>query len=388
MVTLTSGGASPRPGVGYARGTALAAIIVAVSWHLLNNLSGTLVYRAEYRTPWPQLPAVLVPLAAWVVIAAITAPAAAGLLRRPTDLTRLRPPSAPAVIGVALLLAATLVVVSSACPRITFLSGNWAWTAFGWPAMLLLWRSPIGWLLAALATNATAVIIATALTRHVDRVDGARLVLTLYGATAIQLGLFAGCRFMQRMGDRAAAAQAARATVETKRLIAAQVHEARQQRYRELGQSMRELLAGLADGRLDPADPQVGRRSAVAASRLRRLIAEHDETPNPLLHELRACADIAERRGLVVSLDVVGELPELPLEVRRALTEGPIQLLAVAATYARLTIIASAGEVEVSVVADAALEENVGTVPDDAGVSVSWSRDEEAIWVRTAWLSR
>lgn len=383
----------PGYGHGYARGTALAAIIVAVVWHLVNNLSGTIVYRSEYRTPWPDLPPVLVPLAAWVVIAAVIALVTADLLRRPHDTPALLPPSAPAVVGVALLLAATLIVSSSACPRITFLSGNWAWTAFGWPAMLLLWRSPLGWLLAALGTNAIAALVVTALTREVHRVEVSRLVLTMYGATAIQLGLFAGCRFMQRVAARAGAAQAASAELATRKLVAAHIHEARQERYHEIGHSIGELLTGLADGTSDPGDSDVRRRSAVAASRLRRIIAERDETDSPLLHELRACADIAERRGLVVDLEVVGVLPELPVPVRRALTEAAIHLIAVAATDCRITIIAMPGEVEVSAVADIAdgmeIDESAGTASGgDTGVAVFWSRDEEAVWVRTTWCAR
>ncbi|GAA1789192.1 hypothetical protein GCM10009682_09060 [Luedemannella flava] len=380
-------------GHGYARGTALAAIIVAAVWHVLNNLSGTIVYRDEYRTPWPQLPHVLVPLAAWVVIAALIGLATADLLRRPHDTPQLSAPAAPVLVGVALLLAATLVVSSSACPKITFLSGNWAWTAFGWPAMLLLWRSPIGWLLGALGVNAVAVIVAIWLTRDVDRVDAARLVITLYGATAIQMGLFAGCRFMQRVAARAAAARAASAELETRKLVAEQIHEARQERYHEIGHSMGEILGGLADGSSDPGDSDVRRRSAVAAARLRRLIAERDDTDSPLLHELRACADIAERRGLVVGLEVVGRLPDLPVVVRRALTEAPIHLMAVAATDCRITIIAMPDEVEVSAVADIAvgmrIDESAGTGSGGAtGVTVSWSRDEEAVWVRTTWCAR
>ncbi|GAA1768314.1 hypothetical protein [Luedemannella helvata] len=384
---------APGYGSGYARGTALAAIVVACIWHVLNNLTGTLIYRADYRTPWPQLPAVLVPLAAWVVVAVVTAVAALSLLRRPHDTPVLLPPSAFALAGVALMLAATVVVASSSYPTTTFVSANWAWTAFGWSAMLLLWRAPLGWLLGAQAANAVAVVIALVATRPVDRVDAARVVLTLYGATALQLGLFAGCRFMQRLAARVGSAQTARVEIETRKLVAQQIHEARQERYRQVGHSLVELLGGLADGSSDPGDPEVRRRSAVAASRLRRLIAERDEADSPLLHELRACADIGERRGLQVGLEVVGELPDMPVAVRRALTEAPIHLLAVAATHCRITIIAGPGEVEVSAVADVAdgteIDETAGTGSGaSTGVAVVWSRDEEAVWVRTTWYAR
>ncbi len=378
---------------GYARGTALAAIGVMGFWHVANDLTGTLIYRADYRTPWPQYPAVLIPLAAWVVVAAVTTAAAVSLLRRPHDTPDLLPPSGFALLGVALLLAVTVVVAASSSGTSTFVSANWAWTAFGWAAMLLLWRSPLGWLLGAQAANAAAAAIALGATRQFDRVDVARVVLTLYGATAIQLGLFAGCRFMQRLAARVGSAQAALADIETRKLVAQQIHESRQERYRQIGHSLVELLSRLADGSSDPGDPEVRRRSAVAASRLRRLIAERDETDSPLLHELRACADIGERRGLEVGLEVVGQLPEMPVAVRRALTEAPIHLLAVAATHCRLTIVAGADEVEVSAVADVAdgtqIDETAGTGSGaSTGVAVVWSRDEEAVWVRTTWYAR
>ena len=122
------------------------------------------------------------------------------------------------------------------------------------------------------------------------------------------------------------------------------------------GPAVRQLLAGLAGGELDPADERVQHRCSVEASRLRRLIAEHDDAPSPLVHELRACADMAERRDVAVTLETAGTLPVVPVQVRRALTEAPIHLLAAARTQARVTVLYGAddGEVEVSVVADAA----------------------------------
>jgi hypothetical protein len=359
----------------------------------VNDLLGTVLYAPHYRVVWSGVPALLGPAAAWVAVAAVTALVSVDLLRRPHSTSQMRPPSAWERLGVVVLLVATPMMVVATPAGDTFISANWAWTAFGWPAMLLVWRSPLGWLLSAQAANAALAILATVASRPVDRVDAARLVLTLYGATAIQLGLFLGCRFMQRVAARAHAAQTARAEVDTAKLIAEQVHAARQKRYREIGQSMGKLLTVLADGSGDPGDPQIRRGSAIAASRLRRLIAEHDEVPSPLLHELRACADMGERRGLQVGLEMVGELPELAVPVRRALTEAPIHLLAAATTQARITIIASRHEVEVSAVADVAddadVQETAGTgvAAYAAGVSVGWSRDEEAVWVRTMWYA-
>lgn len=88
------------------------------------------------------------------------------------------------------------------------------------------------------------------------------------------------------------------------------------------------------------------------ASRLRRLFAETDDVPDPLVHELRACTDIADRRGVLVDLQVRGRLPELDRGTRRSLTERPLVALAGAERHARVTVVARHDEVAVSVVAD------------------------------------
>ena len=43
---------------------------------------------------------------------------------------------------------------------------------------------------------------------------------------------------------------------------------------------------------------------------MRRLFAETDMVTNPLLHELRHCADIADRKGVVVELDARGHVAD------------------------------------------------------------------------------
>ena len=72
------------------------------------------------------------------------------------------------------------------------------------------------------------------------------------------------------------------------------------------------LLQDLAAGRANPADQAVQRDCAIAAARLRRLFAESDDAPDPLIHELLACADVAERRGVAADLEAVGGIPAVP----------------------------------------------------------------------------
>ena len=162
-------------------------------------------------------------------------------------------------------------------------------------------------LLAAMAANTLITLAILLVIRDMTRVDLARFAMVVLGAGAIQVALAAGGRTLEAVAQRAYEARSALAEAATARAAAERVHADRQRRYREIGQAVRELLSDLAAGRLDTADPQVQRRCAVEAARLRRLIAEHDDTPDPLIHELRACADVAERRGVAVSLHTAGE---------------------------------------------------------------------------------
>ncbi|MGO4423497.1 hypothetical protein AB4Z54_33635, partial [Streptomyces sp. MCAF7] len=113
------------------------------------------------------------------------------------------------------------------------------------------------------------------------------------------------------------------------------------------------LLTGLADGSLDPRDDEVRRACALEAARLRRLFAESDCAFDPLVHEMRACIDVAERNGITVQLAVRGDPLQLPLQLRRALLDPVIAALAAAGGTARVTVIRGEDQVRVGVVVDA-----------------------------------
>src|SRR5262249_6405972 len=130
------------------------------------------------------------------------------------------------------------------------------------------------------------------------------------------------------------------------------VHADRRERYEEVRRAAARSLAGLASGELDPGDPRVQHTVGLQAARLRRLLAEHDDVPTPLGHGLRACAVLAERRGVAVDVASVGTLPPIPLPVRRGLTEAPLRVLSGSRTQARISIAAADGEVVVAVVGD------------------------------------
>ncbi|MGW0762007.1 hypothetical protein ACWD1Y_36985, partial [Streptomyces sp. NPDC002814] len=131
-----------------------------------------------------------------------------------------------------------------------------------------------------------------------------------------------------------------------------------------------------------PPGPR-GRRRA-PPPRLRRLFVETDDAPHPLLHELRACADIAERRGVRVTLLSYGDLPDLPTSARRELAEGTLLVLATAATRARVTVVTTPEDVVVSVVADAPPQTLVES-PGPLTVSAQYDQEEDQLWWETRW---
>jgi hypothetical protein len=158
------------------------------------------------------------------------------------------------------------------------------------------------------------------------------------------------------------------------------------------------LLSGLAAGTADPADLAVQRACAVEAARLRRLFAEGDDTPDPLVHELHACADVAQRRGVAVDIETAAQLPgtqfpgtqfpgtrppAVPPEGRRAITDLAIAVLVNAISRVRVTVTGTADGVIVSLVSDSPADPDLPSSP--AGLVVDSQRDEQSLWVEARW---
>jgi hypothetical protein len=100
------------------------------------------------------------------------------------------------------------------------------------------------------------------------------------------------------------------------------------------------------------------------------------------MHELQACVDTAERRGVTVYLGACGSRPAPPLAVRRALTEPVLTVLATASAQARVTVIGSPDAVTVSVVADG---DPPAEVPGDDTVTVTRLAENGRHWVEATW---
>ncbi|MFD2767529.1 hypothetical protein [Micromonospora eburnea] len=362
----TATGVTAQVAARYARGATIAAVVIAGCWHLGFDLPSAIINWTVYRWPW-------LVAGVWLVYVVIGAVGAVLLL---TGATRRRAARllAVAAVGVAAALLA-------ACPPGTLdTPANWATGSVGWLAVIVLWRRPLAELLVFLAANALLMLGVMIVADALDRISFARYVMVILGSLTLQLGYSISTHGFDTAARWAAENSARRAEAMARRTAIEVVALARAERFQTLRRATAPILAELAAG-ADPAEPGMRHRCAVGAARLRRLIAETDDNPEPLLHEVRACADVAERRGVMVSLNAVGVLPVPPVAVRRALTEAPIEVLSGARTYARVTVVGTDAGVVLSVIADAP---DVAVHPHSE-VAIDQHRENGRIWIETRW---
>jgi hypothetical protein len=351
----------------YGQSFDIAVIVVVAGWHIAGAGSELLPFRALYRS-FP------VQFALWLVIAlAITA----GAIRL------LRGWSGPAwTCALAAIALAVTVAGAAGCPAGMVLKIDWAWGTAGWLGVLVLLRRPLRELVAFLLLDALATFAVLA---HdgLHRADVAGFLTILAETTAIQLVVAVAARQMGATAREAAEVTQSEAAAREHALIAERLRADRQARWQALQETAGPLLRELAAGTADPADAEVRRACAVEAARLRRLMAESDDAPGPLLHELHACADIAERRGVAVDLETVGALPGVPADVRRVITDTAIAILTAAVSQARVTLTAIQDGIAVSLVADSPLPPPRPAAI--AGVMLEHERDQRNLWVEVRW---
>jgi hypothetical protein len=312
------------------------------------------------------------------VLAAVQLTGSTLLLR-----SELRGRVAPALALVALLAGAVAVATYPEGQAI----GDFSWAAntVGWFGVLLLTQRPIRELVALLGCAVAMTVVALGVSGDLDdQVAWTRLITQSYTTAGIQLAFALLTRQLHHAAHLTTRAARAHADRLARQAAEETRHAERRRRYRYMRDRIAPLLRDLAEGRAHPGDDAVRRSSAIEAARLRRLFAETEDAAHPLLHELRACADVAERRDVDVTFVCYGELPDVPVAVRRRLTEGPLLALASAEVSARVTVVATAGEVTVSVVADAAAP----VVPHTSGsadTSVMFDEKENLLWLESRW---
>jgi hypothetical protein len=350
----------------YQRGTIIATACMAGLWHGGFDTAAVLLKWPDFRWVWVS-PLMWALFTAMIVLSAVRL-LRDGVVRRPW-------------LMVALSLIISVTIAVNADGEVTGFE-NWAFGAVGWLGVLAGWGRSAAPLAVVLVGNGAASTIAMVVLTDPDLQDVAFVLTSLAGSAALQVALAYGVRTQSRIVAGAVEAAAARSEVESRRFAAEQAHAARVRRHEFLQRTAAVALAGLADGTGDPADPAVQRRCAIEAARLRRLFLEADEVPDPLLHEVRACLEVAESRGVPVRMSVSGEVPPVPVQARRDLIEPVVDVLSSARTHARVTISGGGGEVQVSVIADA----DTPPPPAAAGpVRVECQREGESLWVQTSW---
>ncbi|WP_217208054.1 hypothetical protein [Streptomyces sp. AC550_RSS872] len=357
----------------FANAVNIGVVVIVGVWHL--GLDTLLVLRG-----WSVYEPRAAAAGSWLALAVIQTIGSVLLLR-----SALSARTARMLAGAALVAG---VVATAAYPSGGAIGDvSWAGNTVGWFGVLLLIQRPLWELIVLLGADTAVTVGSLAADGALDHVTVSRLLAMVYATAGIQL-TFAYLARRLNDGAREATEIAARQAEHLASAAADEaVHAERQRRYEYLRSRVEPLLSGLAERQLDPEDTVVRQRAAVEAARLRRLFAETDDTPHPLLHELRACADVAEQRGVRVTLLSYGDLPDLPTSVRRELGEGTLLVLSTAATRARVTVVATPEDVVVSVVADAPSEALVKS-PGPLTVSAIYDEEENQLWWEDRWPVR
>lgn len=319
------------------------------------------------------------PAAQFAAFAALTAV----LVTEAVLVVRRRPWRTGRRLAIAVVLAASVLSYLTLPDGKTSTTVDWLFGAANWAGAVVLLDRPFRTFLAFLMTHELLALANLVVFHEVNR--PALVRFSTGSVTVLGLPLLMAVVAAVLGGIAAEAARAARELEQarTAEAAAAAAHRRRTQRFTELSDTTVPLLTGLADGSLAPSDPVVQRRCAIEAARMRRLFAETDTVANPLLHELRHCAEIADRKGVEVELDARGHWPTPPVAVRRDLTDAALTALATAGSWARVTVVGSSDSVSVSVVADCA--EHAVPSPATPDVRIEIFGNGGTVWMEAQW---
>ncbi|WP_091668831.1 sensor histidine kinase [Amycolatopsis marina] len=360
-------------------GAQLAALLICLLSQFVFSLQQITAHQSVYQPAWAQT-------AAFVCLAAVALIGGGCLLRGGQIPPRVRAWSLGSVLTVSAVCAFTLSPERLAGPA------DWAFGLVGWYVLFLLADQPVrvfaGFLGAHLGLNAIAVFLSGAPTAAESAVMGIAAI------TNCGLQLSVGVLLTRLLHSTAPAAGIEAALEEelrTRERIREDMQRDHKERYRALTATTVPLLMGLGHGVLSPHDEEVRLRCGVEAARMRRLFAESDAVADPLLNELRACAEVAEHQGVTVSLAVRGQPSAVPVGVRRELIDPVAVTLGHTRSTARVTVVWTSRAVRVSVVGvDCADGRATGEAAPhgratDGMVSVVRTTRGGSVWVEANW---
>jgi hypothetical protein len=351
------------------RGLRIAALLVAVLTVDVLGLINLLRHLDSH----------VVPVAQFGALAGLTAV----LATEAVLVVRRRPWGALRWPAVAVVFAAAALSYLTLPDGRTSTTVDWLFGAAGWVIVVVLLDRPFRTVLTVLVAHELLALANLLLFHKVSQGTLARFATGSVTVFGLPLCVAVVAAVLSRIGTEAARASRELERVRTAEAVAAAAHRRRTQRFTELAGTTVPLLEGLADGSLVPTDPAVRLDCAIEAARMRRLFAETDTVENPLLHELRHCADIADRKGVEVELDARGQWPVPPVAVRRDLTDAALTALATADSWARVTVVGSTDVVSVSVVADCAAPTVPAPVTPDVRVEIVGSGG--TVWMEAKW---
>ncbi|MGR3935378.1 sensor histidine kinase [Streptomyces sp. BRA346] len=354
------------------RGVRWALLLVASTVQIGLCLPQLLAHLGSYHPP-------SAPVVAYAVLGAVSV-VTAGLLASGRDVS-----GWPRWCGVGLVLGASALCAATVGADQRLREGDWAFGLVGWHGLYLLFGLSVNAIGVFLGAQVVLTAIPVALTGMPDVARLATMGMFAVSICGFQFTVGVLARLLRRSAETAGSAAAREEELRTREAIAEQMHLDHEKRYATLLRTTVPLLAGLAHGSLDPRDGQVRHRCALEAARMRRLFAEADEVPDRLVHELRACIDVAERAGVTVGLAVRGARRDVPQDIRRKLADPVAAVLAAGPAEARVTVVRTGSRVRVSVVGDRTAEPDGVAVKEAAPVAVSRTAEGEKVWVEAVW---
>jgi hypothetical protein len=273
-------------------------------------------------------------------------------------------------------IGATAAVTLAVPAALQHTNANWAVGVNGWLllttasggrlSVLVFWLvlPPLFALLAAVPAGPPEIVLAAA---------------RALGIVGLQMPIGLAARALDHSAAATRELHLQQEAIRTGQFVAAALHDDRLRRSRAVAAAVEPVLATLA---AEDPDETLRRRSRVAATQVRRLLAEwHGDGADPLGDDLSACLDEVQSAGVPVSVTV--HAAELPPPLRQAAVSIVRELSRLSLTRLRVTAVSAGSLVQFSAVArtagSAALD--VREVEVAPPVAIGATSGDDTIWV-------